>query len=412
MKWYGKLILGIFAMMILSLVINYFRLMRTDDRLPNLDKSYDSYVFLASRAYGEAFTLTGDVLVTVVFVSEPGYSWNQLDIQETKQRIESENEELEKAAAKYDVQLDLQVRYLERRVEEKLDREEYTDWARAAVETPGRNWGSTSSAVEREFDVKEAPYMLCTPREGRSFARAAEQDGYFEFGVLYENGKGYAHELCHLFGAEDLYYPQEVKDLAEDCFGQSLMLESKDVMIDSLTAYLIGWTDQVSEEALRFIDETAWITPELRDQQRREENFTGSGTREFDGGTYTGDLANGVPHGQGRLEYDSGAVYEGQFVYGEPEGTGTYCYPDGDVYVGQMRDGLFYGTGTYTWAEGRTYEGQFQKGELHGFGRYTWEDGAYYEGQFRNSEFHGEGKQVSPNGRTITGIWENGEYVQ
>lgn len=53
-------------------------------------------------------------------------------------------------------------------------------------------------------------------------------------------------------------------------------------------------------------------------------------------GSYTGDLANGVPHGEGRMELDNGDVYVGRFVEGEFHGSGEYRWASGDVYRGEF----------------------------------------------------------------------------
>lgn len=53
-------------------------------------------------------------------------------------------------------------------------------------------------------------------------------------------------------------------------------------------------------------------------------------------GSYTGDLAEGVPHGQGRMELNNGDVYEGEFAGGEFHGTGEYRWVSGEVYRGEF----------------------------------------------------------------------------
>ena len=412
LKWYGKVILGIGIVLLLEMIILPFVMMRRDDRLPNLDKSYDSHVFLASRGYGDSFSLTGDVVVNIVFVNDPEAQWTDAGRSNVMLQIMSQTIMLKEAAAEYGAELNLNPTYHYVTVDVVYDAENYHEWAEAVLQEMGYTADNASSLAKKNRNVKEAPYMFCTPRDGRSFARAVEKDGVFEYGILYADGAAYAHELSHLFGAEDFYYPEQVKALAEDCFGKSIMLDSADHIFDSLTAYLVGWTDEVSEEALRFLDETAWITKDIRQQQYREETITGSGTRKLGEHTYTGQLKKGIPHGEGKLELASGDVYEGQFRQGVFHGYGKYTYAGGNIYEGQFFDGNKQGTGKYSWANGDVYEGEFFEGLLRGTGRYTWADGTYYEGEFENGKFHGQGKQVAPDGRVLTGRWENGEYVR
>ena len=269
MKWYGKVILGIGIVLLLEMLVLPIVMRRRDDRLPNLDKSYDSHVFLASRGYGDSFSLTGDVAVSIVFVNDPEAQWTDDGSTTVMFQIMAQNIMIKNAAAEYGAELELTPYYHYVTVDVAYDAENYHEWTMAVLEELGYTADNASSLAKKKRDVKEAPYMFCTPRDGRSFARSVEQDGVFEYGILYADAAAYAHELSHLFGAEDFYYPEQVKSLAEDCFGSSIMLDSDDHTFDPLTAYLVGWTDSVSEEALRFLDETAWITKEDRRKQLR-----------------------------------------------------------------------------------------------------------------------------------------------
>ena len=65
----------------------------------------------------------------------------------------------------------------------------------------------------------------------------------------------------------------------------------------------------------------------------------GAETIEYRDGTYTGELVNGVLHGQG-----------------------TYTHADGEKYVGEWRDGNWHGQGTETWGT-RKYIGEWRNGK-------------------------------------------------
>jgi hypothetical protein len=55
-------------------------------------------------------------------------------------------------------------------------------------------------------------------------------------------------------------------------------------------------------------------------------------------GTYTGGLVDGVPHGDGTMEY-ADAIYEGKWHDGDKHGLGTMKWFDGDGKVIQTRKG-------------------------------------------------------------------------
>ncbi|HSW36191.1 MAG TPA: FHA domain-containing protein [Candidatus Limnocylindrales bacterium] len=84
-----------------------------------------------------------------------------------------------------------------------------------------------------------------------------------------------------------------------------------------------------------------------------------SGTIEYDGGTYTGELKNGVPHGEGVMVYLSASKsldfsqiirpsgvqkYSGAWKDGKKHGVGTMTYSDGSIRVGIWEYGQFIGS--------------------------------------------------------------------
>lgn len=115
----------------------------------------------------------------------------------------------------------------------------------------------------------------------------------------------------------------------------------------------------------------------------------GYGTQEdCDGNNYTGNFANGLFHGKGKLIYANGDVYDGYWV-----------------------NNLMSGKGKYTWGYNNYYEGDWVKGIREGKGIYKFSDGEVYEGSFINNERHGKGKSVDKEGRVRDGNWVNNSFV-
>ena len=52
-------------------------------------------------------------------------------------------------------------------------------------------------------------------------------------------------------------------------------------------------------------------------------------TIDYWGGSYTGEVSNGVPHGHGTYTSPDGATYVGEFMNDKAHGQGTYTWPDG-----------------------------------------------------------------------------------
>ena len=70
------------------------------------------------------------------------------------------------------------------------------------------------------------------------------------------------HELLHLFGAVDLYYPENLKQVGKKYLPGSIMCDGN--VIDDLTRYLIGWKRQLQSDSMawKFLEETKNITAE------------------------------------------------------------------------------------------------------------------------------------------------------
>lgn len=77
------------------------------------------------------------------------------------------------------------------------------------------------------------------------------------------------------------------------------------------------------------------------------------------GDYYEGNVAAGMPHGEGVRRQKSGDVYTGEFSYGKYHGKGTLRYANGDVYVGHFLANKICGKGVMTYANGTVFEGEW-----------------------------------------------------
>lgn len=87
--------------------------------------------------------------------------------------------------------------------------------------------------------------------------------------------------------------------------------------------------------------------------------------------TYDGELANGRPHGQGRLVRRSGETMEGTFADGLLDGRGLWIDVGGNRFEGEFRQGLPHGRIVERRTSGEIYEGGYAEGRRHGAGRLT-----------------------------------------
>lgn len=81
---------------------------------------------------------------------------------------------------------------------------------------------------------------------------------------------------------------------------------------------------------------------------------------EMKDGTYTGELKDSIPHGQGKWTSPAGESYDGEWENGDFNGYGTWTGTD-DHYVGEWKDNLLHGKGIYT-HEGHVWDATFKEG--------------------------------------------------
>ncbi len=82
------------------------------------------------------------------------------------------------------------------------------------------------------------------------------------------------------------------------------------------------------------------------------------------GGTYTGQVKDGKPSGQGKIHMPDNTVYAGEWKDGKPNGYGKIKYSSGGTYVGEFYTGKRHGQGAYTDADGRKITGEWENGNL------------------------------------------------
>ncbi len=133
-------------------------------------------------------------------------------------------------------------------------------------------------ALMEKYDADNLSFIININKSGRSCAIARERnvdsdeiafiynfhgypDGVPWEEISYNDSHGYTHELLHLFGAIDLYTLDDKRlALAKQYFPNDCMLvgdidlSDDSTSIGPLTAYLIGWTEELNEKYQIFLE--------------------------------------------------------------------------------------------------------------------------------------------------------------
>ncbi len=403
------------------------------DNNGNTDNEFASHIYLECKNIGDCRELKGKIAVLTVFVDEDNITWSQSDMQTVKNNQRSEMAELKSEAGRYGVSFDTELLYYNAKMARVLDTDKSDLWKDDVIATTGfENYSTAYNWALKTTGADECVIAFYFNRDGRAFAYQIESGWGNEFMILFAvDSNAFAHELTHVFGSKDLYFPDKVEESAKRIFGESIMLDSSVRKVDSLTAYLIGWTDVLSDEAKTFLRESAYLTKQDLNAEYEIENYTGYVTnKEFDNGIYTGNLTDGFFDGKGRMRFDTGDIYDGEWSFGIKNGKGTYIwadgntytgdwvrdsmtgkgemkYADGTVYSGDWVDGALTGNGTIKYADGSQYTGEFLNGQFQGFGTMHYTDGGWYSGEWQNSSRHGKGTLTWNNGDKYTGDFNN-----
>ncbi|KAJ3196739.1 hypothetical protein HDU82_001679 [Entophlyctis luteolus] len=113
---------------------------------------------------------------------------------------------------------------------------------------------------------------------------------------------------------------------------------------------------------------------------------------------YDGDWSNGLKHGYGVMQYETGNVYEGGWVDNVKEGYGEMKWKiRGEEYRGEWKASV------RNLPMHNIYEGEWLNGQRCGFGIFVYASGARYEGEWKNNLKDGHGICIFENGRIFRG---------
>ena len=399
---------------------------------PSLE--YADHVYLIAKDSGNCDELVGRVNVHVFFVNDTVSSWDQSKKSELERSFAEQERSLEADAKGYGKSLDITFTYTSVNISVPVDTASTDDaWQEAALMALGlKNLASAQTMLNTIYGGDSNPIVFAINKAGRAYASWSTGVKSERVTLFSSDYTSLRHELCHLYGARDFYYPAEAKELANTYIPDSLM--SGGVSVDALTAYLIGWDEELDSGARKFLEATKHYTREYLDAEQDKQSVTGNVTNYvLSYGVYTGYLERGIPNGVGKIVYTSGDVYEGNFFNGDRHGKGKYTWTNGNVYDGDWvlsvrtgkgvliwadsgniydgdwLDGQRTGKGTFTWSDGAVYIGDYVNGYRHGKGKYIWTDGSVYEGDFVENERTGKGTMTYSGGNVYTGDWLNGK---
>jgi len=368
---------------------------------------YSDHLVFQSVNLGSCRELTGDVAIQVVFVDGDEGAWDEKSMAEYQKAMDQAYDQLTRWGRDYGQEVRISLRYAHTAESMDLDFLDSDAWADHVLNNADLPARGDDSVYMQEC----MPIIFLLNEGGRAYACANASETYNDYLICFNNStvSSFSHELLHLYGAVDYYYPLAYQEAAQKYFPQSIMFTTEEHKeFDGLTAYIIGWTDTLDENARAFLEDTRHIRQEDLENAQEETLFTGYATQVKEHYTYTGEWVMGAWEGKGILEWTNGARYEGEFSGGLRHGRGLMTLSNGETYIGEYREDRKHGQGVETWADLSVYTGAYEQDMRHGYGTQVWADGTVYRGDWLNGQMTGQGTYLWPDGSYYHGGMVNG----
>lgn len=218
---------------------------------------------LRSRDVGCNRKLLGNVRILLVLVNTPAHPWTEKKRDELNRISWSSIDFMAKNAKKYKANVNFSFGYLEYTISGEYDSELKWYWE---ILHDYFHMNSMREVVNayNTGGVQESPVIFLFNSWDLSHTYTAYTDypGWDEeFCVIFcdtkMNNNYLTHELYHQYGAIDLYdYNKEgIAKLSKKYFPKNVM-RCDGTELDDLNAYLIGFTDALSDKAQQFLKES------------------------------------------------------------------------------------------------------------------------------------------------------------
>lgn len=225
------------------------------------------HAFFVYKDKGMSRRLRGKVAVELVFVADRETVWTQKEMDEFYRVYQTATQDLSRQAAAAGVTLTFSTtvgRFLfsgQLRVEnvvENMEKMVYPQYLKKQGFSTNRDYVTQR---KESWRADEVAAIFVLERKFRAFAVPGDAREYCCL-TQSDDVHAVAHELLHLFGAVDLYFPYHVYGLTKTHFPKSIMCSYDGNEVDPLTGYLVGWWASMPVAAKKFVEAVGDYTPQ------------------------------------------------------------------------------------------------------------------------------------------------------
>lgn len=224
-----------------------------------------AHIFFRAKDKGMSRCMRGKVMVEMVFVADRQTDWIQDEKDNFYSVYKTAMADLCRQAEQAGVDLSFSTTIGAFRYKGVMDPNQFTSSIVPLVqgqylqEQGFANHEAFVASRKQTCNVDEVALMFVMEKHFRAFAMSGDS---LEYCVLTEGNDAHAitHELLHLFGATDLYYPYHIYGLTMQYFPKTIMCNYDGQEVDPLTQYLIGWVDTPAPIVKEFMDKVGEFT--------------------------------------------------------------------------------------------------------------------------------------------------------
>ena len=229
-------------------------------RHEDIQRIYKNHYFTSRRDMGGVKKLVGDVVVIVYFLNDIESTWTAGAKEKFKETNRAALQYILQSARSRGIDLKIRISYKEATVPADCEPENYYNWSKTVI----AGIPAFQQKYEAANNCTEAPILFVLNKKFRSGAVSVDWESRMagEMSIISSKATKHTivHELLHQFGAMDLYYPAEVSKLIKAMGYDSVMGTTVSMHMDSLTTYLIGWSEEIDDATVCFLEKTKHLT--------------------------------------------------------------------------------------------------------------------------------------------------------
>lgn len=228
----------------------------------NIEYDYKNHVLLRRKGRGDAGTLAGKVVLLLFFVNDSIAIWTDSARKKFSKTHQTAMETIIALAQEHSVSLTIDTVVEEVTVPFACNRDSSHDWPQDIIAPYSKKLFKGYRKHFKEtlgYDQIAVAFVL-----NRDFRAYAHQAPFFdiECSVLSSSASNRTiiHEFFHQFGAEDIYPLEYCMESVKKLNYPSIMAITGNTYVDTLTAYAIGWSDEIDEKAVALLEATKHLT--------------------------------------------------------------------------------------------------------------------------------------------------------